>query len=130
MSDEEEGLIPTTGAPIPAEHLALRQDSSWEAEQDDVRIAMVMEWAMPLLERIQQLASLGLDVKTDDEFSNMVDEVYNGVRDRLTRQDLVRALLLHMGQNTAADADEVGLKMDRDLRALDRPGAIDRFFQS
>lgn len=133
MSDDDRrdsDLIPVSADPIPAEFRALRSDSSWEHESSDARVALVMEWAKPLLERIQQLGSLGLDVDTDDEFNDLINEVYNGVRDRLTRQDLVRAFLLNLGQTTAPEADEVGARMKRDLRALDRPGAVERFFQS
>lgn len=130
MSDEQEGLIPVDGQPIPLMYRAVRLDSSWEQESSDIRIALVMAWAQPLLERLQQLASLGLDAETDDEFNDQINVVYNGVRDRLTRQDLIRSFLLQLGKDQAEAADEVGIRAKRDLRALDRPGAIDRFFQS
>lgn len=130
MSDEENDVIPVGGKPIPDAYLVGRSDQAWEKESSDVRISLVQEWAQGRLERVLQLGSLGLDPETDDEFNDLINELYNGIRDRLTRQDLIRAMLLHLGMKLSADLDGVALKMKRDLRALDHEDSFDRFFRS
>ena len=130
MSDEENEVIPVGGKPIPDPYLVGRSDQAWEKESSDVRISLVQEWAQGRLERVLQLGSLGLDPETDDEFNDLIDELYNGIRDRLTRQDLIRAMLLHLGMKLSADLEGVALKMKRDLRALDHEDSFDRFFRS
>jgi hypothetical protein len=129
--DREEGdRVPVADEAIPEEFLATRDDCSWERETSDVRIALTMDWVAPHLERLQLLQAIGLDAETDDEFNDLVNEAYDGVRDRLTRQDLVRALMLTVGEKIADTGGEMVASMRRDLRALDRPGAFERFFLS
>lgn len=125
-----ERIVPVTNEPIPDNLLDQRLDASWEQESSDTRIALAMEWAAPLLDRVQKMGLLGLSVDDDDEFSELVDEVYDGIRNRLTRQDLVRALMLSMGEKTIKESTAVIKQSRSDLRALDRPDAIERFFQS
>lgn len=123
-------IVPVTNEPIPDNLLAGRDDAEWELESSDTRIALVMDWVAPRLERVQQLGLIGINVNDDDEFSELVDEVYNGVRDRLTRQDLIRALMLSLGERTIEDSSAMADRLKRDLQALDRPGSIERFFSS
>lgn len=125
-----ERIVPVTNEPIPDHLLDQREDPDWEQESSDTRIALVMEWAAPLLERVQTLGLIGLKVDDDDEFNELVDEVYDGVRNRLTRQDLVRALMLSLGEKLIEETTTMANQFKRDMRALDRPDVIERFFRS
>lgn len=128
--EDQDGVIPVSDEPIPAPFLAVRQDASWEQESSDTRIALVLDWAAPLLERIQKMGLLGLKTDEDDEFNDLVNEVYDGVRNRLTRQDLIRAVMLSLGEKTVEESVALASEFRRDLRALDRPDVVDRFFRN
>lgn len=123
-------IVPVADEPIPGDLLDQRLDATWEQESSDTRIALAMDWAAPRLEQVQRMGLLGLTVLDDDEFSELVDELYDGVRDRLTRQDLIRALMLVMGKRTIEESSTMASKAKQDLRALDLPGAVDRFFRN
>lgn len=84
------------GGPLPDLYLETRKDHRWELYHKEERVAQVLERVEPILVRIQALMTLGADVMEDDEFSDLVDEMYRTLRDGLTRQDLLWCALLHL----------------------------------
>ena len=100
MSDNE---FPT----LPAEQLAERDDPKWEGRQSDQRVRDARLYALPLLVNVMAAQALGADVKDDDQFSDLVDQLYDGLRNRLTRQDLLKAFLDTLLPSAKAAADEL-----------------------
>jgi hypothetical protein len=106
--------------PLPKELLAQRHDADFEEGQDPVRVALTLEWAEPLLVRTQAAMALGADVDTDDQFNDLVSELWDGLRDRLTRQDLLYIALLFLNHKTEPQVKELLYEMRRDMSCLDR----------
>ena len=127
--NRKEPQVPHGGDPIPEGLLLTRSDQDWELEDDDIRIAVVREWAAALLKRVQILAEMGCTVDEDDDFSDLVDELYNGVRQRLTRQDLIRSLLLTLGEKSMSEAARVARQAKAQVQLLDHQ-SIEEFFGS
>lgn len=100
MSDNE---FPT----LPAEQLAERDDPKWEGKYSDERVREARLYALPLLINVLTAQKLGADVRDDDQFSDLVDRLYNGTRNRLTRQDLLKAFLDALLPSAIKAADEL-----------------------
>ena len=64
-------------------------------------------YALPLLINVLTAQKLGADVRDDDQFSDLVDRLYNGTRNRLTRQDLLKAFLDALLPSAIKAADEL-----------------------
>lgn len=70
-----------------------RRDGRWESRFNEVRIALMLDWAAPRVRRLNELLAVGED--TDNPgYNKLLDELYNGLRDGLTRQDLLYIAVL------------------------------------
>lgn len=117
---EETDTVPTHGGKLPGNLLALRAvgESAFEAESSRARIAAAAGWVKPLLVRIKVAVTLGAIVDDDDEFSALVDEAYDGIRDRLTRQDLIVYLLDQVGTTVDGEADYLVRQASNEVDSL------------
>lgn len=105
MSDEREGdVVPVSGDPLPSGLLALRRDAGFEIESNFDRIDRVEQWVKPLLLRLRVAVLMGADVMEDDQFSHLVDQVYDGVRERTTRNDLIASFLQNLVPHVEGEA--------------------------
>lgn len=125
MSDDEDetretDAVPTSGGKLPDNLLALRTvgESAFEHESSRARIAAAANWVRPLLVRIKVAVMLGADVDEDDQFSALVDEAYDGIRNRLTRQDLIVYMLDRVGETVDEEAYLVARQATRELDTL------------
>lgn len=133
MSDDEDetretDAVPTSGGKLPDNLLALRTvgESAFEHESSRARIAAAASWVRPLLIRVKVAVMLGADVSDDDQFSALVDEVYNGIRNRLTRQDLIVYMLDRVGETVDEEANLLVGQAMRELNALDTRWGVRR----
>lgn len=105
---------------LPQEYLDERCDAPWETDdQSPIRVALAMEWAEPLLVAVQVAMDLGADDETDEQFNELTTNLYDGLRDRLTRQDLLYVALMFLNHKTAPVVDNIKLRQAADLAQLD-----------
>lgn len=115
---------------LPVEWLRARHDERWEMDQDIVRVGLALEWAEPLLVRVQAAMAMGAEVEKDDQFSALTDELYNGLRQRMTRQDLLWVAMMFLNHRTEGQVDNIMYRARADLESLKNPKGRDRLLGS
>lgn len=130
MSDESQEAPPTGDDTLPVLNTTGRRDMSWEEVHDPIRIALALDWAQPIQARVATLMRLGDTVDDNPEFGDLVDELYDGLRDRLTRQDLLWITLIHLAGRTDEDVDKLVDSVDEELEELDSSYGFQRHFGS
>lgn len=104
---------------LPAEQLVQRNDPEWEDKCSRKRIEAARVFALRVMTRILAVQmTCNPDVKTDDDFSALVDELYDGLRDRLTRQDLLMAFVEPLNKLAWPQAERIVAQVQRDLRKM------------
>lgn len=107
---------------LPEAWLLKRSDEDWETQQSTQRIDAARAFALPVMTRIFAVQELWHpDVQTDDDFSALVDQLYDGVRDRLTRQDLVAAFIDPLNPLAHKQAERIIAQSQREVRRLTEP---------
>ncbi len=101
--------------------LLSRSDQDWERMTSNARIGRVRSWAADAVFAMGVAQALGGDVDKDDQFSAMVDRVYDGLRDSLTRQDLLVMVLTTIMEEQNFRVSRVLQTQGRQLRQLDDP---------
>ncbi len=127
--ENETAGVPVEDEPLPKRVLKLRNDHQFESYGSRVRTAMAKEWAKPVLTRVLVADRLGANVKDDDQFSDLVDALYNGVRDRLTRQDLLEFYLDTISDQVRDEVDRIALAARRQTQALDSARGFAKFIR-
>lgn len=115
---------------LPVKWLRARRDEKWEMDQDIVRVGLALEWAEPLLVRVQAAMAMGAEMEEDDQFSALTDELYNGLRQRLTRQDLLWVAMMFLHHRTEGQVDNIMERAGADLESLESPEGMDRLLGS
>lgn len=127
--NEEPQEIPQAGDDcLPVLNITGRRDRDWESRTDPVRTAIVLDWAQPLQARVQVLMQLGDTIDNNPEFERLVNELYDGLRDKLTRQDLLWITLMHLNGRTSEGVSTLVQSIDPDLNDLDHAHAFERHF--
>lgn len=131
MSEEHQDQgIPQAGDDcLPVLNITGRRDQKWEHSHDPVRIAVVLDWAQALQARVQALMQLGDTIDNNPEFERLVDELYDGLRDKLTRQDLLWITLMHLNSRTSDEVNEL-VEGTTQLDDLDSAWGFERHFGS
>lgn len=107
---------------LPEAWLLKRSDEDWETEHSTKRIEAARVFALPVMTRIFVIQDLWKpSVQTDDDFSALVDQLYDGVRDRLTRQDLVTAFIDPLNTLARKQAERIIVQSQREVRRLTEP---------
>ena len=104
---------------LPEEWLSTRHDAAWEEKQSPTRVAEALVWAEPLLIRIQALMKMRDPDDGDLPETDLSVELYDGLRDRLTRNDLLYIALLWLNKRTDDQAEAIMVRAARDLELID-----------
>lgn len=106
-----------TSEPLPPERLAQRHDAPWERTESRRRIKYAKRWATRRAGEILAAQALGGD-PSDKDFMDRVDAMYAGLRDRLTRQDLLRVFMDHISPAANEHADQIRASFDAEVDSL------------
>ena len=112
---------PRKPAPLPYAMLVERKSLEPDWERNEVvsveDLARAQEWALSKLTNLFIAESLG-GTTEDDDFSARVDEVYDTLRDSMTRQDLIVGFLFNIYQEARAKADKQLEEFQKDLSKI------------
>lgn len=107
--------------PLPQELLETRSDEDWEHDWDDrqdERISAAVKYAKTVLSELFVIQHLG-GQESDDEFMDIVDDLYNEIKNALTRQELVRAFLSVLAPKAKERSKRIISRMERDMVGVD-----------
>lgn len=101
--------------------LVSRSDQEWEMKTSEARIERTRAWLRGAVVDVSIAQALGGDVEKDDQFSAMVDRMYDGLRDSLTRQDLLAMVLSYVYEEQRSVVDSILRRQSNDLGRLNHP---------
>lgn len=130
MSEEPQEIPQPGDDCLPVLNISRRRDGDWEHKSDPRRVAVTLAWAQPLQARIQALGHLGDTLDNNPEYERLVDELYDGLRNRLTRQDLLWIALTHLAERIGNGSVALVEGMGEELEDLDSEYGFERHFGS
>lgn len=117
---------PQKPEPLPAEWLATRKfrESRWERldRAGEKKLREIQKWATEFMANIFVAQRLGAN-ETDADYMDRVDEMYDTIRNALTRQDLLVGFLINVHDAAINRADEILGSFNDELEDLTGPGA-------
>lgn len=119
--------FPTPQKPeaLPGRWLSIRRRTEHKFESldraGDEGLRNIQAWAKERLTEIMIARHLGGDEK-DEDFMDQVDDLYDTIRNGLTRQDLVLGFLINVNEEAAKDANDRLEGFSRELREITGEG--------
>ncbi len=118
--------VPPPPEPLPDEWLFLRKHGERKFEREDrakdERLREIQAWAKHMLARAIVAQDNGAD-EGDEQYMDLVDEMYDTIRNSLTRQDLIRGFLINVQEGAYREAARINLDFRAELDAL-MPGGV------